>query len=57
MFPMDTLEMATLLRKVQLLKGRSPNHAGASWPQHREQSKAQLVYSTGIAKEYKPAKQ
>lgn len=54
---MDNLDMATLLRKVQLFKGRSPEHSGASWPQCKKQSRAQLVYYTGTAKEYKPAKQ
>lgn len=57
MFPMDSLDMGTLLRKVQLFKGRSIDHSGASWPQRKERSKAQLVYYTGTAKEYKPAKQ
>lgn len=57
MFPVDSLDMGTLLRKVQLFKGRSIDHSGASWPQRKERSKAQLVYYTGTAKEYKPAKQ
>lgn len=57
MLPVDNLDMSSLLRKVQLFKGRSTDHSGASWPQHKEQAKAQLVYYTGRAKEYKPAKQ
>lgn len=57
MFPEDNLDMASLLRKVQLFKGRSTDHSVASWPQHKEQSKAQLVYYTGTDREYKPAKQ